>query len=77
MANRTITIWVKTSSKGRPIAHYWGAARRWLPVSVAEAELAISTGTYRGCKAVKLGTTSDPLPAGYVHTSVDGDIWSV
>ncbi len=40
----TTTIRIKTDKRGKKIAHYWGRARRWLPLSVEAAELAIATG---------------------------------
>ena len=72
---RTISIRIRANKNGKPVAHYWGAAKRWLPLSVDAAELAISTGTIFGQKAERIRSTSDPLPENYVHTSVDGDIW--
>jgi hypothetical protein len=45
-----ITIRVRTDKRGRRIAHYWGLARRWLPMPLAEAEIALATGTWRGRK---------------------------
>ena len=44
-----ITIRIKANKSGKPVAHYWGMARRWLPISVAAAELAIATGKLFGC----------------------------
>lgn len=38
------TIRFSTDSKGRNRAHYWGIARRWLPISVEKAELWLATG---------------------------------
>lgn len=72
MANRTITIRFSVDKNGKRRAHYWGLARRWLPISVAAAELKLATG-----EAVPNATTADPLPVGYIQTSVDGDVWSV
>jgi hypothetical protein len=43
-----ITIRIRTNKNGRRMAHYWGLARRWLPMPVAAAELALATGTYKG-----------------------------
>lgn len=51
--SRTITIRISTDKNGKPIAHYWGAARRWLPISVDKAELALATGTIFGAIAVR------------------------
>ena len=70
MATRKITIRFTTDKNGKRRAHYWGMARRWLPISVDAAELKLATA-----EAVPQVTTSDPLPIGYVHTSVDGDIF--
>lgn len=70
MAKRKITIRFSVDKNGKRRAHYWGLAHRWLPISVAEAELKLSTG-----EAFPQATTSDPLPVGYVHTSVDGNIF--
>jgi len=53
MAKRTITIRISTNKNGKPVAHYWGAARRWLPISVDAAELALATGTIFGADAVR------------------------
>jgi len=53
MAKRTITIRITTNKNGKTMAHYWGLARRWLPMSVDAAELALATGTYYGCDAVR------------------------
>jgi len=73
---KTITIRIRANKSGKPVAHYWGAAKRWLPLSVAAAELALATGTIYGAKAVRVESTADPLPVGYVHTSIDGNIWN-
>lgn len=64
---RTITIRIRSNKNGKRVAHYWGEARRWLPIAVDAAEMAISTGRLFGCNAVPSETTSDPLPVGYVH----------
>jgi hypothetical protein len=53
MSNRTITIRITTNKNGKQIAHYWGAAHRWLPLSVDAAELALATGTIFGATAVR------------------------
>ncbi len=71
----TISIRLSTNKSGKPIAHYWGAARRWLPISLDAAKLALATGTLFGQPAVPAATTSDHYKGS--HTSVDGDIWSV
>jgi hypothetical protein len=33
----TTTIRIKANKRGKLVAHYWGRARRWLPLSVGEA----------------------------------------
>ena len=43
-----VTIRYSTDKNGRQIAHYWGLAMRWLPISLDKAAIWISTG-----KAVK------------------------
>jgi hypothetical protein len=40
----TVSIKFSTDKAGRPRAHYWGLARRWLPISIAKAEFWIATG---------------------------------
>lgn len=72
---RTITIRIKANKNGKRVAHYWGAARRWLPISVDAAEMALATGMLNACRAVRVESTADPLPANYRYTSVDGDIF--
>ena len=71
MNKPTTTIRFSTDKNGRARAHYWGAARRWLAISVAKADLMLATGA-----AVMNETTSSPLPSDYRQTSVDGDIWA-
>lgn len=44
MSKRAITIRFSVDKNGRRRAHYWGLARRWLPISNDEAELKLSTG---------------------------------
>jgi hypothetical protein len=39
-----ITIRFSTDKRGRPMTHYWGQARRWLPISRDKAEFWIATG---------------------------------
>jgi hypothetical protein len=50
---KTITIRIKTNKNGKRVAHYWGAARRWLPLSIDAAEIALATGEIFGGKAIK------------------------
>ena len=50
---RTVTIRFTTDKRGRKIAHYWGLARRWLPIALDKAELWLATG-----KAI----TQDDIP---------------
>ena len=45
----TITIRIKSDKNGKRVAHYFGRARRWLPMSVFSAEMAIAAGIYMGC----------------------------
>jgi hypothetical protein len=33
-----------TDKNGKRRAHYWGLARRWLPISIDAAELELATG---------------------------------
>jgi hypothetical protein len=40
----TVSVKFSTDKAGRPRAHYWGLARRWLPISVDKAQLWIATG---------------------------------
>jgi len=44
MTNRKITIRFSADKNGKRRAHYWGLAHRWLPISIASAELKLSTG---------------------------------
>lgn len=48
----TVTIRIKADKRGKRIAHYWGIARRWLPMAVDVAELAIATGSWGKAEAV-------------------------
>lgn len=48
----TITIRLSEDKNSKPIAHYWGLARRWIPLEREKAELAISTGTLFGVTAL-------------------------
>jgi hypothetical protein len=43
MPNHTVTIRFSTDKRGRPRAHYWGLARRWLPIGIDEAEIRLAT----------------------------------
>ena len=43
-----ITIRITTNKNGKAMAHYWGLARRWLPISMDKAEIALATGTLFG-----------------------------
>lgn len=36
---RTTTVRFSIDKNGKRRAHYWGQARRWLPISIAKAEL--------------------------------------
>jgi hypothetical protein len=44
MTKRQITIRFTTDKKGKPRAHYWGLARRWLPIGIEAAKLKIAMG---------------------------------
>ena len=44
MTRQTITIRFSTDKAGRRRAHFWGQARRWLPMSTTEAEMKLATG---------------------------------
>ena len=72
-----ITIRIQANKNGKRVAHYWGAARRWLPMKLDVAELALATGKWGAYDAAPLASTADPLPVGYVHTSHEGDVFSV
>jgi hypothetical protein len=48
----TLQIRISTNKNGKRIAHYYGSGRRWLPISVVDAELAIATGTLFGRRAI-------------------------
>lgn len=43
MRNHTITVRVRTDKNGKQIAHYWGLAKRWLPIGIEEAQLKLAT----------------------------------
>jgi hypothetical protein len=50
--NRLIEIRIRADKHGRQRAHYWTVrSNRWLPLSLAAAELAIATGELHGCHA--------------------------
>lgn len=44
MVKHTVTIRFSIDKNGKRRAHYWGLARRWLPISIDAAELKIATG---------------------------------
>lgn len=44
MTKRTITIRFSVDKNGKRRAHYWGLARRWLPISIGAAEIKLATG---------------------------------
>jgi len=46
--SRTITIRIQPNKNGKRVAHYWGAARRWLPIKLDVAEMAVATGSWDG-----------------------------
>lgn len=66
----TTTIRFSVDKNGRRRAHYWGEARRWLPISVDAAELKLATGA-----AVAQETTATAADKPFIYTSVDGDIF--
>ena len=45
---KIIQIRIRSNKNGKRIAHYYGEARRWLPLSVDAAEVALATGNYYG-----------------------------
>jgi hypothetical protein len=44
MTKRTVTIRFSVDKNGKRRAHYWGLARRWLPISIDAAEIKLATG---------------------------------
>jgi hypothetical protein len=44
MTKPKITIRFSVDKNGKRRAHYWGLARRWLPISIDAAELKLATG---------------------------------
>jgi hypothetical protein len=44
MTERPVTIRFSVDKNGKRRAHYWGLARRWLPISIEAAELKLATG---------------------------------
>jgi hypothetical protein len=64
MTKPNMTIRFSTDKNGKRRAHYWGLARRWLPISIDEAELRLATG-----RAVRQGE-----PAEAAATLISG--WS-
>lgn len=44
MSKRTIKIRFTTDKNGKPRAHYWGSAYRWLPIGIAAAKLKLASG---------------------------------
>jgi hypothetical protein len=43
MVKRKIVIRFSTDKSGKRRAHYWGLARRWLPISIDAAEFKLAT----------------------------------
>jgi hypothetical protein len=70
MTNRKITIRFTADKNGKRRAHYWGLARRWLPISVDAAELKLATG-----EAFPQETTATAADKPFIYTSVDGDVF--
>lgn len=71
MTKRPVSIRFSTDKAGRPRAHYWGLARRWLPISVDAAKLKLSTG-----EAVMIETTATVADKPFTYTSHEGDVFS-
>ena len=44
MSKRTITIRFSVDKRGKRRAHYWGLARRWLPISIVDADIRLAIG---------------------------------
>jgi len=70
MAHSKITIRFSVDKNGKRRAHYWGLARRWLPISIDKAEIMLATGA-----AIPNETTATAADKPYEYTSVDGDIF--
>lgn len=66
----TTTIRFSVDKNGKRRAHYWGLARRWLPISVDVAELKVATG-----EAILQETTATAAQKPFIYTSVDGNIF--
>ncbi len=41
--NSRITVRIKSDKNGRPMAHFWGMARRWIKMNMEEARMLIAT----------------------------------
>jgi hypothetical protein len=41
--NSRITIRLSADRHGRPLAHYWGRARRWIRLPMDEAQMLLAT----------------------------------
>jgi hypothetical protein len=50
---RIITIRFSTNRRGKRVAHYWGTARRWLPIGLEAARVAVATGALWGSTVVE------------------------
>jgi len=72
MTKRTITIRFSVDKNGKRRAHYWGLARRWLPISIDAAELKLATG-----EAIPNETTATAADKPFIYTSREGDVFSV
>jgi hypothetical protein len=44
MTRRPVTIRFSTDKNGKPRAHYWGLAKRRLPIGIDAAKLKLATG---------------------------------
>lgn len=60
---RKISIRFSVDKNGKRRAHYWGLANRWLPISIASAELKLATG-----HANPAETTATAADMPFVHT---------
>jgi hypothetical protein len=56
----TLQIRIRTNKNGKRVAHYYGSARRWLPLPVVEAEIALATKTLFGRRAVSYYEENTP-----------------
>jgi hypothetical protein len=50
---KTTVIRIREDKNGKQVAHYWGRAYRWLPLTLAIAKQALVTGEIFGGRAVE------------------------